>query len=71
MSRDLLAEILKLSPSERIRLAGDIWDSLGPEDVPVTKAQEEELDRRMAALEEKPEQGIGWEDVKKELLARK
>jgi putative addiction module component (TIGR02574 family) len=71
MSRELLTEILKLSPPERIQLVEDIWDSIGPLDTQMTKAQEQELDRRTAALEKDSEQGIPWEDVKKELLARK
>jgi putative addiction module component (TIGR02574 family) len=71
MSRDLLAEILKLSPFERIQLVEDIWDSLAPEEIPVTKTQQEELDRRVAALEKDPDRGIPWKDVKKELLTRK
>jgi len=71
MSRDLLAEIGKLGPSERIQLVEGILRSLAAEDMTVTKVQQEELDRRVAALEKDPHQGIPWEDLKKELLARK
>ena len=71
MSRDLLAEIGKLGPSERIQLVEGILRSLAAEDMTVTKVQQEELDRRVAALEKDPDRGIPWKDVKKELLTRK
>ena len=71
MSRNLLAEILELSPSERIQLAQDIWDSVEAEAIPVRKTQQEELGRRLMALDKDPEQGVPWEEIRKELYARK
>jgi putative addiction module component (TIGR02574 family) len=51
-----------LSPDERIRLAVELWDSLlpTPEEVPLTRAQAEELDRRVAAYEEDGDPGEPW-----------
>lgn len=48
MSPLALKEILKLSVSERVQLAEDIWDSIvaSPESLPVTDAQKRELDLR-------------------------
>jgi putative addiction module component (TIGR02574 family) len=40
-------DIAKLSPEERLELLEQLWDSLSPEAVPMTDAQEEELDRRL------------------------
>lgn len=51
MTRDtLLAEILRLPPTERIELLGDAWDSIAatPEGVPIPEWHVEELERRVA-----------------------
>jgi putative addiction module component (TIGR02574 family) len=64
-----LAEILRLSIEERIQLAADIWDSVAavPEAVSLTEEQREELDRRLAAYEKNPDDGIPWEQFRKQL----
>ena len=63
-----LAEILRLSVDERIQLAQDIWDSIAavPEAISLTDAQRAELDRRLAAYEENPDEGIPWEEFRKQ-----
>lgn len=38
MNADLLAEAMKLSPSDRLELIEALWDTLSEEDVPVTPA---------------------------------
>ncbi len=51
MTREtLLAEILRLPPTERIELLGDAWDSMAatPEGVPFPEWHGEELERRLA-----------------------
>ncbi len=51
MSRPaLLTEILDLPAAERLRLVGDIWDSLTASvaDVPVPQWHRDELDARLA-----------------------
>jgi putative addiction module component (TIGR02574 family) len=66
-----VADVLRLSVPERIRLAQEIWDSVVevPEAVAVTAEQAEEIDRRLAAYEEDPTQGSPWPDVKKRILS--
>jgi putative addiction module component (TIGR02574 family) len=66
MAKVSLAEILQLSVTERLQLVQDIWDSIAaqPENVPVTQAQRNELDRRLKALEQEPEAGSSWEEVR-------
>jgi len=65
----MLDEILKLSVEDRIRLAEEIWNtvSANPEAVPVTQAQKEELDRRLADLDRDPQGGRSWEEFRSEL----
>lgn len=54
-----------LSPEERLRLIEELWDSLSetPEAIPLTKAQREELDRRLDDLEQSGPKGIPWDQV--------
>jgi putative addiction module component (TIGR02574 family) len=56
-------DIAKLSPAERLELLEEIWDSLSHEAVPMTDAQEEELDRRLDELDREGPIGILWNEV--------
>lgn len=69
----LLDEILELPIAERIKLVGDIWDSIAvvPDAVEVTPEQKAELDRRIEDYRMNPENTIPWEKIKAEALARK
>jgi len=62
-----------LTAAERIQLAQDLWDSLEPAEIdaelPLTDDQKAELDRRLADLEQNPEAGVPWEQVRAELEA--
>jgi putative addiction module component (TIGR02574 family) len=64
-----LSEILQLTIAERIQLAEDIWDSVAafPEALPLTDAQKEELDRRLQAYAQNPDEGISWDELKDKL----
>ena len=61
-----------LSVDERLRLISELWDSLADEveQAPLTEAQEQEIDRRLAAFRAAPESAIPWEQVEAEALAR-
>lgn len=58
-----IVDITRLSAAERLALIEEIWDSLELDDIPLTDAQREELDRRLDDLEKDPSRGIPWEDV--------
>ena len=60
----------KLSVAERIQLVEDLWDSI-PEsaDIPLTDAQQAELDRRLEDVEQHPDAGEPWEVVRARLYA--
>jgi len=64
-----LSDILELTIAERIQLAEDIWDSVAafPEAIPLTDAQKEELDRRLKAYAQNPNEGISWDELKDKL----
>ena len=61
-----------LSVTERIQLAQELWDSIAPsaEQLPLTEAQRQELDRRLAVLQANPDNVIPWEEVEARALAR-
>ena len=63
-------DIKNLTAEERLALLGDIWDSLTPEDVPVTDAQRAELDRRLDNLEDDRDLGIPWDEVLRRIRER-
>jgi putative addiction module component (TIGR02574 family) len=60
-------EIVRLSPSERIALIAQLWDSLAADQIPLTTAQQSELDRRLGSLEHDRQSGVTWEVLKAEL----
>ena len=64
-----LEEILGLSPSERLWLMEQIWESLAaePDALPLSDLQREELDRRIEAYERKPLDVLTWEEVRTQL----
>ncbi|UIE38869.1 addiction module protein [Leptodesmis sichuanensis] len=65
----LKVEISQLSIAERIQLAEDLWDSIleQPDELPLTDAQKQELDRRLESYQQDPTIGSTWEEVKQRL----
>ena len=65
MKSELVAEILALPVSERVRLVEAIWDSISavPDALPLTQWQKNELDRRLAEFEADPDPGAPLEEV--------
>ena len=68
---DLIPELARLSPRERLDLIEALWESLDDKDVPVTEAQRAELDRRIAGLEQDREHSISWDQLSAELRQRR
>lgn len=60
-------EIARLSPDERLALIAQLWDSLDEDRIPITAAQQDELRRRLAVLEDNRVEGINWESLQAEL----
>lgn len=61
-------EIGRLSPSERLMLIGDLWDSL--DEAPPTLVQTSELERRLDTFEGDLAEAVTWDQLKAELAAR-
>jgi putative addiction module component (TIGR02574 family) len=68
---DLIPELARLSPRQRLDLIDALWESLDDKDVPVTEAQRAELDRRIAGFEQDREQSISWDQLSTELRQRR
>jgi putative addiction module component (TIGR02574 family) len=62
----------QLSVAQRILLVEEIWDSIAAEEaeIPLTEAQRQDLQRRIAAYEANPKAGSSWEEVKARLRGR-
>ena len=69
---DLLksAEIVRLSPSQRIALIAQLWDSLDDEQIPMSDAQQCEIESRLASLNQDRQSGMSWAALKAELEQR-
>ncbi len=63
----LIAKVVSLSPNERLELIGAVWDSLSPDDLPVTDAERILLDARLVDMENNPEDQSPWPEVKSRL----
>ena len=65
MSHAVLENALKLTVSERLELIEALWESIraNPDALPVTDAQKEELDRRLADHAREPEAGYSADEV--------
>jgi putative addiction module component (TIGR02574 family) len=59
----------RLSTEEKVRLIGEIWDSIpdSSDQFGIPEFHREELDRRLAVCEADPQAGSIWEEVKKRL----
>ena len=62
----------KLSVEDRLALVEEIWNSIAatPDQLSLTDAQKQELDRRLADDDANPDGAVPWEAVKAETQAR-
>ncbi len=67
-----VVDIASLTRDERLELLEQLWDSLAaaPEALPLTFAQQQELDRRLDDLDREGAVGVPWEDVLREIRRR-
>ncbi len=70
MNNLLSEQILPLTIPEKLKLIEDIWDSVvvDADQIPLTKAQKEELDRRLESYNNLQIQGESWEIVKQRII---
>ena len=65
-------DIDSLAPDERLRLIGELWESLRnlPEEAPLSRAQIDELDRRLDEYERGEAETLSWTEVKRRVCCR-
>ncbi len=56
----------ELTPSEKILLAEELWDSVASDErlFPLTEDQKAEIETRLASYSANPEAGDTWENVR-------
>ena len=69
MKTVLVEEMVKLPAPERLELIGALWDSLSEEEVPLTKAQVAELDRRLDDMDMNPGDEMTWEEARQRIVS--
>ena len=67
IDESLLSKATSLRLADRLELLGKVWDTLSPEDLPVTDAERALLDARLADMEAHPEEQSPWPEVKARL----
>jgi putative addiction module component (TIGR02574 family) len=67
IDESLMAKIVSLKPADRLELIGAVWESLSPNDLPVTQAERALLDARLADMESNPDDQSSWPEVKTRL----
>ena len=65
-------DIDQLAPEERLRLIDELWESLRkvPDEVPLSRAQIDELDRRLDEYERGEAETLSWDEVKRRVHRR-
>jgi putative addiction module component (TIGR02574 family) len=71
MLPNTLAELLKLSASDRVEIVMALWESLSETEragqLALTLEQEAELDRRLAEHIANPASTVSWDEVRRKL----
>lgn len=70
MNSLLFEQVLPLTIPEKLKLIEDIWDSIvvDADQIPLTQAQKDELDRRLVSYDSLDSQGASWEIVKQRII---
>jgi putative addiction module component (TIGR02574 family) len=64
-------DISQLTVDQRLQLVEELWESLSATHVPLTPAQEREIDRREALHRGQPNRGRPWRDALDEIQRRR
>jgi putative addiction module component (TIGR02574 family) len=67
INEPLMEEISRLGPTERLELINAVWESLSPNNLPLTESDRALLDARLADMQLNPNDQSSWDDVKRRL----
>ncbi|MEO8218630.1 MAG: addiction module protein [Acidobacteriota bacterium] len=64
-----IEELRKLPLPQRLELVEELWDTIAEDAdrLPLTEAQTAELDRRLAAHDAEPDEGVSWPELRDRL----
>jgi putative addiction module component (TIGR02574 family) len=73
MSKFSVADVLELPVEERLKLVGDIWDTIAdaPEALHLTEEDKRVIDERLKARERNPNAGTPWQQVYARITSRR
>lgn len=63
----LISEVKALSAADRLELIGAVWETLSPDDAPITEEEKTLLDARLQDLKANPEKQSPWSEVQARL----
>ena len=72
MILETIPDLSRLTAAQKLLLVSELWDDLAahPTEVPVSREQIAELDRRMEVYRHAPGQVTTWEAIQKRILGR-
>ncbi len=72
MILETIPDVKRLTPAQKLLLVTELWDDLAahPTEVPVSREQIAELDRRMADYRCDPSRVTTWEAIQQRILGR-
>jgi len=72
MILETIPDVSRLTAAQKLLLVSELWDDLAahPTEVPVSREQIAELDRRMEAFRRDPGQVTTWEAIQQRILGR-
>jgi putative addiction module component (TIGR02574 family) len=72
MILETIPDVNRLTPAQKLLLVSELWDDLAahPTEIPVSREQIAELDRRVAAYRRDPSQVTTWEAIQQRILGR-
>lgn len=63
----LISQVKTLSPADRLELIGAVWETLSPNEIPLTEQEKQLLNSRLEDMEANPQDQSPWSEVKKRL----
>lgn len=72
MILETIPDVNRMTPAQKLLLVTELWDDLAahPTEVPVSREQIAELDRRMADYRRNPNEVTTWEAIQQRILGR-
>ncbi len=72
MILETMPDVNRLTPAQKLLLVSELWDDLAahPTEIPVSREQIAELDRRMEAYHRDPGQVTTWAAIQQRILGK-